>query len=62
MRPSEQEIKDFMVRLQDNGFAVAVFTPEELGTEVDIEEVEDGMIHAGWNVIGEASGKPPIFS
>lgn len=60
MRPTEDEIKTFMERLEDAGFAVAIFTPEEIG-DADIGDVEDQMIQAGWDVIGDAGGEPPTF-
>lgn len=34
----------------DDGFAVAVFTPEEL-EEVDAEKVSEAMVEKGWEVI-----------
>jgi len=36
--------------LNARGFAVAVFTPDELD-DADHLDVEDAMIEAGWNVI-----------
>jgi hypothetical protein len=36
--------------LNARGFAVAVFTPDELD-DADYLDVEDAMIEAGWNVI-----------
>lgn len=37
-------------RLQDNGFAVVIFTPEEMG-DTDPENLEDHMIMKGWDYI-----------
>jgi hypothetical protein len=43
-----------MIRaLRARGFAVAVFTPEELD-RAWVEEVEDAMISAGWRTIEDA--------
>jgi hypothetical protein len=46
--------------LHDRGFAVCVFTPEEIGN-AEQEEVEDHMCHGGWatinfNNLGRISG------
>ena len=46
---SEQEIACLRA-LRARGFAVAVFTPSEIG-ESDPESVEDSMIEAGWRRI-----------
>ena len=40
--------------LRKRGFAVAVFTPSEIG-ESDPESVEDSMIEAGWRRIEYAN-------
>jgi hypothetical protein len=46
---NEEELE--MIRnLRDRGFAIAVFTPEELG-EVDPMRFEDAMVDAGWDAI-----------
>lgn len=37
-------------RCYADGFAIAVFTPEELNG-VDIDKVIDAMIEAGWDII-----------
>lgn len=49
----EKEIKEFMEKLNAAGYAVAVFTPAEIG-DASIEEVEDRMIMAGWDAIHDA--------
>ena len=46
---SEQDIT-CLRDLRKRGFAVAVFTPNEIG-ESDPESVEDSMIEAGWRRI-----------
>jgi hypothetical protein len=37
-------------KIRDKGFAVAMFTPEELG-ETDPGRVEDMMVERGWSAI-----------
>lgn len=41
-----------IMQLRDQGFAVCVFTPEELETgEASTETVEERMCMAGWDAI-----------
>lgn len=50
LNPTELE----MIRaLRERGFAITVFTPEELD-RAWVEEVEDAMISAGWRAIEDA--------
>lgn len=44
------EDMDFIDRLHKRGFAVVVFTPEEVDG-VSIERLEDMLIEEGWNII-----------
>ena len=46
---SEQDIA-LLRDLRKRGFAVAVFTPSEVG-DTDPESIEDTMIEAGWRRI-----------
>lgn len=46
---NQEQIKMIQTLKQD-GYAVVIFTPDELG-EVDACDVEDGMIQRGWNII-----------
>lgn len=46
----EKEIQDFMEKLGKEGYAVAVFTPNEIG-DADIDELENLMISRGWEYI-----------
>ena len=43
--------------LDDNGFAVAAFTPEEL-RGANPEDVQDSLISEGWDVIGYLATEP----
>ena len=46
-----------MIRaLRDDGFAVVVFTPEELNG-ADSDQVEEVMIERGWNAIDSLVGE-----
>ena len=45
-----QEERDALMTLRDRGFAVAVFTPDELNG-VEAKRVEERMIETGWDVI-----------
>lgn len=45
-----EEVIQFMQKIQSLGYAVAVFTPEELG-DVDPNDVEHEMIRAGFQQI-----------
>lgn len=44
------EQQKVILELRDEGYAIAIFTPEEL-QGADIDSVEDGMIAVGWEVI-----------
>ena len=46
---TENQIK-VLRELRSEGYAVCVFTPEEMG-DIDIEQVEDAMCEAGWRQI-----------
>lgn len=37
-------------KFRDNGYALAIFSPSELGG-ADRDEVEDGLVENGWDVI-----------
>lgn len=41
---------DIIRGIRDRGFAIAIFTPEELGN-VPADHIEDGMIECGWEAI-----------
>jgi len=47
--------------LRDAGFAVTVFTPEELA-EVDPTRVEDRMVECGWDAIDFLNPNGVLFS
>ena len=50
MNTLSQEEFDLIVKMRDNGFAIVIFTPEELcGAESDY--VEERLIELGWDVI-----------
>lgn len=45
-----QEEFDLIVKMCNNGFAVVIFTPEELcGAEPDF--IEERLIELGWDII-----------
>jgi hypothetical protein len=46
----EQTVKQFMEWAAREGYAVAVFTPEELG-EAEADAVQSRMIESGWDAI-----------
>ena len=48
------EDRDCLKRLRNNGCAVTVFLPEEIG-EADAGDVEDRMCGAGWDEINDAN-------
>lgn len=37
-------------KFRDHGYALAIFSPKELGG-ADRDEVEDGLVENGWDVI-----------
>ena len=49
MNAEQQKIID---ELREQGYAVTIFTPEELG-DVSADSVEDDMVSSGWNTINE---------
>lgn len=50
MNTLSQEEFDLIVKMRDNGFAIVIFTPEELcGAEPDF--IEERLIELGWDVI-----------
>ena len=49
-KSNEAIVRVFMEWASDKGYAVAVFTPEEIG-EGSIDETEERMIEAGWYAI-----------
>lgn len=54
MTPSQQQA---IGELRDAGFAIAIFTPDEL-REAPPERVEDLMVERGWNAINDLGGPP----
>lgn len=49
------ETTDFITRLHQNGYAVCIFTPEELNGS-DRKLVEEAMCSRGWSAISELAG------
>lgn len=50
MNTLSNEEFDLIVKLRDKGFAVVIFTPEELcGAESDF--IEERLIELGWDII-----------
>jgi hypothetical protein len=49
-----EEEKKVIRQLRDKGFAVAIFTPEEVG-DAGERRVEDAMVSAGWDYIDTVS-------
>lgn len=50
------EFEDAMQRMQSFGYAIVVFSPEELeGAEPSL--VEDRLIETGWDIISSLSGE-----
>ena len=47
-----EEAYPTLEKLRDAGFAIAIFTPEEVG-EANPETVEDSMVERGWFTINQ---------
>jgi hypothetical protein len=47
------EVMDVFNSLRDKGYAVVIFSPEELGSAPP-EDVEDRLIELGWDAISMA--------
>jgi len=41
---------EMLRRLRDRGFAIVVFTPDELKSAPS-DKIEDGLVQAGWDMI-----------
>lgn len=50
MTPLQQALVD---ELRNAGYAVVIFTPEELG-ECDASNLEDILVQRGWDMVGAA--------
>jgi hypothetical protein len=51
---------DVLRELSDNGYAVIIWTPEELGDDVSPEEMEDYLISEGSEYINARSVKVDV--
>ena len=48
--PDENYVRDVMNNLMSHGYAVVVWTPEEIG-DADPERLQDVMIERGWDYL-----------
>jgi ABC-type sugar transport system ATPase subunit len=47
----KQEIHDFVRKMEDEGYAIIIWTPEEL-EGMSIQKMKDLSIQCGWEFIG----------
>jgi ABC-type Na+ transport system ATPase subunit NatA len=52
---SHEQVEKFIQKLKNQGYAVAIFSPQDLGN-VEADLIEEILVKKGWEAIAEDSG------